>query len=85
MADLTLRLAKGSPLTNAELDANFANLNEGQTIAGEPMGHEDKTQSVLSFNASTRTMTISPAGASFTVWCKGEKFVFSTPQTVVIP
>lgn len=27
MADLTLRLVKGSPLTNAELDANFSGLN----------------------------------------------------------
>lgn len=27
MADLTLRLSKGSPLTNAEFDANFSNLN----------------------------------------------------------
>jgi hypothetical protein len=27
MADLTLRLVKGTPLTNAELDANFTNLN----------------------------------------------------------
>jgi hypothetical protein len=27
MAALTLRLAKGSPLTNAELDSNFSNLN----------------------------------------------------------
>jgi len=27
MASLTLRLVKGSPLTNAELDANFSNLN----------------------------------------------------------
>jgi hypothetical protein len=85
MADLTLRLEKGSPLTNAELDANFSNLNEGQTIAGEPMGHEDKTQSILSFNASTRTVTIAPTGASFTVWCKGEKYEFTTAQTVVIP
>jgi len=85
MADLTLRLAKGSPLTNEEVDANFANLNEGQTIAGEPMGHEDKTQSVLSFDAGTRTVTIAPVGASFTVWCKGEKYEFTAAQTVVIP
>jgi hypothetical protein len=85
MADLTLRLVKGSPLTNAEVDANFTNLNEGQTIAGEPMGHEDSTQSTLSFNAGSRTVTIAPTGASFTVWCKGEKYVFTTAQSVVLP
>lgn len=28
MATLTLRSVKGSPLTNAEVDANFSNLND---------------------------------------------------------
>lgn len=85
MADLTLRLVKGSPLTNAEVDANFSNLNEAITIGGEPMGHADKTQSTLSFDAGTRTVTIAPVSGSFTVWVKGNKFVFTTAQTVVIP
>ena len=85
MADLTLRLVKGSPLTNAEVDANFSNLNEAITIGGEPMGHEDKTQSTLAFDAGTRTVTIAPVGGSFTVWVKGKKFVFTTAQSVVIP
>lgn len=85
MADLVLRLQKGIPLTNAEVDGNFSNLNEGQTIAGEPMGHEDRAQSVLSFNAATRTVTVAPTGSEFVVWCKGEKYVFTTAQTVVIP
>jgi hypothetical protein len=30
MANLTLRLVKGSPLTNAELDGNFSSLNSGK-------------------------------------------------------
>ena len=85
MADLTLRLVKGSPLTNAEVDANFSNLNEAITIGGEPMGHEDKAQSTLSFDAGTRTVTIAPVSGSFTVWVKGKKFVFTTAQSVVIP
>lgn len=31
MSDITLRAEKGAPLTNAEVDANFENLNEGKT------------------------------------------------------
>ena len=30
MTDLTLRLVKGSPLTNAEVDSNFSSLNNGK-------------------------------------------------------
>jgi len=30
MADITTRAGKGSPLTNAEVDANFTNLNDGK-------------------------------------------------------
>ena len=85
MAAITTRAGKGSPLTNAEMDANLNNLNESQTIMGEPMGHADKTQSTISFNAGTRTFTIAPVGANFVVWCKGEKYTYTTAQTVVIP
>jgi hypothetical protein len=31
MSDITLRAEKGAPLTNAEVDANFENLNEDKT------------------------------------------------------
>lgn len=85
MAAITTRSGKGSPLTNAEMDANLTSLNESQTVMGEPMGHADKTQSTISFNAGTRTFTITPVGANFVVWCKGEKYTYTTAQTVVIP
>jgi hypothetical protein len=49
------------------------------------MGHEDRTTSTISFNASTRTFTIAPVNTSFTVWCKGKKVVVSSAQTVTIP
>jgi hypothetical protein len=49
------------------------------------MGHEDRTTSTISFNASTRTFTIAPTASSFTVWCKGKKVVVSSAQTLVIP
>jgi hypothetical protein len=85
MVAITTRAGKGSPLTNAEMDANLNNLNESQTVMGEPMGHADITQSTISFNAGTRTFTITPVGANFVVWCKGEKYTYTTAQTVVIP
>jgi len=85
MVAITTRAGKGSPLTNAEMDANLNNLNESQTVMGEPMGHADKTQSTISFNAGTRTFTIAPVSTSFVVWCKGEKYTYTTAQTVVIP
>jgi hypothetical protein len=53
--------------------------------ASEPMGHEDKSQSTISFNASTRVFTIQPASTSFNVWVKGIKYNFTTAQTVTIP
>ena len=54
-------------------------------VTGEPMGHEDKTQSTISFNAGTRTFTIAPVGSFFEVWVKGTKHTFTTTQTVTLP
>jgi len=85
MVDIVTRAGKGSPLTNNEVDANFTNLAEVAGVTGEPMGHEDRTTSTISFNASTRTFTIAPVSGSFTVWCKGKKVVVSSAQTVTIP
>ena len=85
MVDIVTRAGKGSPLTNNEVDANFTNLAEVAGVTGEPMGHEDRTTSTISFNASTRTFTIAPVSTSFTVWCKGKKVVVSSAQTVTIP
>jgi hypothetical protein len=85
MVDIVTRAGKGSPLTNNEVDANFTNLAEVSGVTGEPMGHEDRTTSTISFNASTRTFTIAPVSGSFTVWCKGKKVVVSSAQTVTIP
>lgn len=53
--------------------------------SGEPIGHEDKSQSSISFDAGTRTFTIAPVSANFVVWCKGVKHTYTSAQTVVIP
>lgn len=52
MASITTRAGKGSPLTNAEVDANFDNLNTGKlelsggTLTGALTLHADPTQSM---------------------------------------
>jgi len=51
---------------------------------GEPIGHEDKSESVISFDHSTRTFTIAPVGDSYVVWCAGQKFVKTASESVVI-
>jgi len=51
---------------------------------GEPIGHANKADSVISFDHSTRTFTISPVGDSYEVWCKGVKYVKTESESVVI-
>lgn len=47
----------------------------------EPTGHVDRTQSTMSFNESTRTLSISPVSGSFTVYVKGVKLEITTTLT----
>ena len=54
-------------------------------LTGEPMGIANKSDSVISFNNSTRTFTIAPASTSFDIYSKGNKFTYTTGQTVTIP
>jgi hypothetical protein len=53
--------------------------------ASEPMGHEDKSQSTISFDSGTRVFTIQPSSTSFNVWCKGVKYNITSARTVTIP
>ena len=53
--------------------------------SNEPMGHENKDDSVISFNEGTRTFSIAPASTSYTVWCAGKRFVKTGTETVEIP
>lgn len=51
----------------------------------EPMGHEDKTKSTISFNESTRQFTIAPlTGQTHTVWCKGIRYIKDSAETITI-
>lgn len=62
-----------------------ASIGVVSALTGEPMGHPDRSASTISFDNLSRTFTIAPTGASFSVWVQGQEFVFTTPQTIVIP
>lgn len=52
--------------------------------SGEPIGHEDRTDSTISFDHTSRVFTIAPVGDSYAVWCKGRKYVKTSSETVTI-
>lgn len=51
----------------------------------EPMGHQDRTESTISFNNTSRRFTIAPVSTEFNVWVKGTKQTYTTAQTVDLP
>lgn len=53
--------------------------------SSEPIGHENKADSVISFDESSRQFSISPASTSYTVWCVGKRYVKTSTETVTIP
>lgn len=53
--------------------------------SAEPIGHENKSQSVISFNEGSREFSISPVSGSYVVWCKGIRYVKTTTETITIP
>jgi hypothetical protein len=65
--------------------ADFDRLNEIPLVMNEPTGFPNRTDSVISFNESTRVFTIEPVSTSFTVYVRGKKFTYDTAQTVTIP
>ena len=52
---------------------------------GEPNGHQDRSESTISFSDATRVFSISPTATRFDVWCKSIRFVFNSAQTTTIP
>lgn len=81
LSDVTITSATNGQL----LQYNGTEWVNAVSVSQEPMGHEDKTQSSISFNESTRVFSISPVSGSFSVWVKGKKYNKTTSQTVTIP
>lgn len=50
----------------------------------EPMGFENRVDSTISFNNSTRQFTITPGSNGFRVFCKGEMYTKTTAASVTI-
>lgn len=50
----------------------------------EPMGHQNKNDSVISFNSSTREFSIAPSSTAHYIWCKGKRFTKTTTETTTI-
>jgi len=80
-ADATV---KNAPLTNAEIDQNFINLNTALTLSADVIGFVDRTGSTLSFNDATRTLTLAPSGANFTIYYKGKAILIDASKTITI-
>lgn len=55
MSDITLRLVKGSPLTNQEVDDNFSNLNADKYQAGDSPTFGDITADSVNITGGTGT------------------------------
>ena len=53
--------------------------------SSEPIGHENKADSVISFNEGSREFSIAPSSTSYVVWCKGKRYVKTTTETISIP
>lgn len=86
----TLYVVENSQLTPVEPNlttslANYIRSITGSDETGEPMGHVNKSQSVMSFNDLTRDFTIQPDTNVFEVWCKGIKYAFTGTESVTLP
>lgn len=75
---------KNAPLSNAEIDANFININNAITLSHDVTGFPDRTSSTISFNTSTRTFALSPTGANFTIYYRGKDYRISSTKTLVL-
>jgi hypothetical protein len=79
----------GATSSTLEVNIAFARTAPWATSANaereEPNGFTNRTDSTISKVDGTRTFSVTPVGASFTVWVGGERYVKTTAQTVVWP
>lgn len=46
-----------------------------------PTGFEDRSESTISYNVATRTLTITPTGTYFHIWINGTRYQYTTTST----
>jgi hypothetical protein len=67
------------------VDAQSVDVTERFTAMNEPTGYPNTTDSVMTFGVDgTNVFTIEPAATSFDVWMDGEKYTYTTKQSVTI-
>ena len=74
-----------SPQNGQILEYDGTNWVNTVRPSSEPIGHEDRTDSVISFDEGSRTFSIAPVSGSYTIWCTGKRFVKTGTETVTIP
>jgi hypothetical protein len=99
-ADITISATVSAEITDIDSlsDVTITSAADGQLLiyngtewvndtlpTSEPMGHEDRTASTISFNSGTRVLSIAPVSSSHTVWCAGVRYVKTTTETVTLP
>jgi hypothetical protein len=51
----------------------------------EPMGHQERTDSTITFDVNTRDFIISPTSSHYNIWVAGNLFIINTTITLHIP
>lgn len=74
-----------SPKNGQLLEFDGTNWVNAVRPSNEPIGHEDYTESTMSFDEGTRTFSIGPVSGSHTVWCTGVRYIKTTTETITIP
>ena len=90
----TAPVAISVPMENRDVrdnDFKALNLQDGveeidfRRETKEPTGISDRLDSYFTLDPVARTFTITPTGAAFQIFSRGEEFIISSPQTISIP
>jgi hypothetical protein len=58
---------------------------QAQLDIGDPTGHLDATESIISFVDGTRTFSIAPTATKFDYYIRGQKYRQTTTKSIIIP
>lgn len=79
---------KNAPLSNEEIDQNFININNAVTTAAtlsqDLTGFINRTSSTISFDETTRVLTLAPVSGTFSVYYRGKEYPVAASKTVTI-
>ena len=88
-SDISLNDISDTVITSAAngqlLEFDGTNWVNAVRPSSEPIGHENKADSVISFDEGSLTFSIAPVSGSYTVWCAGKRYVKTGTETVQIP